>query len=156
MEGIWRQVIDVFRGGILADWYVSLVYLRFFVSSLCDTSSAAETLSLDIQEKEENFDLALIAALEIDVVPHLGTRRVPNSVLTQLAKVLAQGSQLYDSTNTPYSPQDDSGRGLTDYIQADDRHYGSTDSGLSLPRERFSYWCFDLLFLICSDTTKGS
>jgi len=23
-----------------------------------------------------------------------------------------------------------------------------------LPRERFSYWCFDLLFLICSDTAK--
>lgn len=109
---------------------------------------------MDIQEEEENFDLALIAALEIDVVPHLGTRRVPNSVLTQLAKVLAQGSQLYDSANTPYSPQDDSGRGLTDYSQVDDRHYGSTDSGLSLPRERFSYWCFDLLFLICSDTTK--
>ena len=22
IEGMWRQIIDVFRGGILADWYV--------------------------------------------------------------------------------------------------------------------------------------
>lgn len=124
-----------------------------------DTSSTAESFPLDVQEEEENFDLSLIAALEIDVVPHLGTRRIPDSVLTQLAKVLAQGSQLYDSVHSPYTPEDDSGRGSTDYIRLDvDRHrlHGSTDSGISLPRERFSYWCFDLLFLICSDTTKGS
>lgn len=25
IEGIWRQLIDVFRGGILADWYVYLI-----------------------------------------------------------------------------------------------------------------------------------
>jgi hypothetical protein len=33
---------------------------------------------------------------------------------------------------------------------------GSTDFGNMVPRERFSYWCFDLLFLICSDVTRGS
>ena len=33
---------------------------------------------------------------------------------------------------------------------------GSTDFGSLVPRERFSYWCFDLLFLICSETTKGA
>ena len=32
---------------------------------------------------------------------------------------------------------------------------GSTDFGNMVPRERFSFWCFDLLFLICSDVTKG-
>jgi len=32
---------------------------------------------------------------------------------------------------------------------------GSSDHGSLLPRERFSYWCFDLLFLICSDVTRG-
>jgi hypothetical protein len=26
IEGIWRQIIDVFRGGILADWFVPLCY----------------------------------------------------------------------------------------------------------------------------------
>jgi hypothetical protein len=24
IEGIWRQILDVFRGGILADWFVAL------------------------------------------------------------------------------------------------------------------------------------
>jgi hypothetical protein len=32
---------------------------------------------------------------------------------------------------------------------------GLTDFGNMVPRERFSYWCFDLLFLICSDVTRG-
>ncbi|KAJ4490805.1 hypothetical protein J3R30DRAFT_3752338 [Lentinula aciculospora] len=138
IEGIWRQIIDIFRGGILAD------------------CSVAETFSLDIQEDEENFDLALIAALEIDVVPHLRSRRIPDSIFTQLAKVLAQGSWLYDPSLTP-GPEGDVGRESSEYIHVHaDQHYshGSTDPGHSLPRERFSYWCFDLLFLICSNTTR--
>jgi len=32
---------------------------------------------------------------------------------------------------------------------------GTTRSGKLVPRERFSYWCFDLLVLICSDVAKG-
>ncbi|KAF9074107.1 hypothetical protein BDP27DRAFT_1399717 [Rhodocollybia butyracea] len=138
VEGIWRQIIDVFRGGILAD------------------CSAAESFSLDSQEEEENFDLALIAALEIDVVPHLGARRIADSVLTQLAKVLAQGSQLYGSESTlgPLEDSDRTSQGSTP-VDADWHNlYGSTNLGPSLPRERFSYWCFDLLFLICSNTTQ--
>ncbi|KAH7877662.1 thaumatin family-domain-containing protein [Lentinula edodes] len=51
LEGMWRQIVDVFRGGILPD---------------CST---AESFPLDIQEEEENFDLSLVASLEIDVVP---------------------------------------------------------------------------------------
>jgi len=31
---------------------------------------------------------------------------------------------------------------------------GTTRSGKLVPRERFSYWCFDLLLLICSDVAK--
>jgi len=45
------------------------------------------------------------------------------------------------------------------FVKVDiERHHGhgSTDPGALLPRERFSYWCFDLLFLICSDVTKGA
>ncbi|THU96822.1 hypothetical protein K435DRAFT_722517 [Dendrothele bispora CBS 962.96] len=153
IEGIWRQVIDVFRGGILAD------------------CTAAESLPLHVQEEEENFDLALIAALEIDVVPHLGDRRLPDSIVTQLAKVLAQGSRLYDTdsrlfdnsrSRTPDLPNGNDERGglspiSQSYVKVDiEKHYGhgSTDLGALLPRERFSYWCFDLLFLICSDVTK--
>ena len=33
---------------------------------------------------------------------------------------------------------------------------GTTSSGRFVPRERFSYWCFDLLFLICSDISQGA
>ncbi|KAJ6525079.1 hypothetical protein DFH09DRAFT_1250788 [Mycena vulgaris] len=139
IEGIWRQVLDVFKGGILAD------------------CSATETFPLEMQEAEENFDLALIGALEIDVVPHLGDKRVPDSLVGQLAKVLQQGSRLYEveMTSNPHSPVSSSGSREFEKIEMDG-HYdnGSTQSGALLPRERFSYWCFDLLFLICSNTTK--
>ncbi|PPQ86976.1 hypothetical protein CVT25_009984 [Psilocybe cyanescens] len=70
IEGIWRQILDVFRGGILAD------------------CSIAETFPLEVQESEENFDLALIASLEIDVVPHLAISRVPDVLIAQLGKIL--------------------------------------------------------------------
>jgi hypothetical protein len=32
---------------------------------------------------------------------------------------------------------------------------GSTAPIREVSRERFSYWCLDLLFLVCSDTSKG-
>ncbi|KAJ7449990.1 hypothetical protein B0H11DRAFT_323334 [Mycena galericulata] len=139
IEGIWRQVLDVFRGGILAD------------------CSATEAFTLEVQEAEENFDLALIGALEIDVVPHLGDKRVPDSLVGQLAKVLQQGSRLYESdlASNPHSPVSSSGSREFEKIELDGPYEnGSTQSGTLLPRERFSYWCFDLLFLICSNTTK--
>lgn len=125
----------------------------------------------EVQEAEENFDLALIASLEIDVIPHLGDVRVPDSLIMQLAKVLHLGSKLreFDDASPPPSPPPPStppkkgsrtARSSDSFEKVDvagDRDYtvGTTDSGTSLPRERFSYWCFDLLFLICSDTAKG-
>ncbi|KAJ6523337.1 hypothetical protein B0H19DRAFT_1201883 [Mycena capillaripes] len=138
IEGIWRQVLDVFRGGILAD------------------CSATEAFPLEKQEEEENFDLALIGALEIDVVPHLGEKRVTDLLVAQLAKVLQQGSRLYEAelASNPHSPVSSSSREF-EKIEMDGQYEnGSTQSGALLPRERFSYWCFDLLFLICSNTTK--
>jgi len=139
IEGIWRQVLDVFRGGILAD------------------CSATEAFTLEMQEAEENFDLALIGALEIDVVPHLGDKRVPDPLVGQLAKVLQQGSRLYEAevASNPHSPVSSSGSREFEKIEMDGQYEnGSTQSGTLLPRERFSYWCFDLLFLICSNITK--
>ncbi|KAF9033039.1 hypothetical protein BDZ89DRAFT_1036881 [Hymenopellis radicata] len=140
IEGIWRQVIDVFRGGILAD------------------CAPAEEFPLDVQEAEENFDLALISSLEIDVVPHFGDSRLPDILVAQLAKILQRGSRLYESEGRGLSRSGSpvgSLRNSQDYVKVDvSVGHGSTDSGLLLPRERFSYWCFDLLFLICSDTTK--
>ena len=130
-------------------------------------SSSIESLPHDVQEAEENFDLALIASLEIDVVPHLGDPRVPDYLVIQLAKVLHLGSKLRDyhesppfSPSTPLKDGWGTARSSDSFEKIDvswDRDYevGTTGSGTSLPRERFSYWCFDLLFLICSDTAKG-
>ena len=155
-------------------------------------SSAAESFPLDIQEGEENFDLALIASLEIDVVPHLGGSRVPDDLVAQLGKILQRGSKFYevaesDIPDTPGSPAGNTAfpptsipksppperRSSATKSKASHQHtgsasklqgidintqysdLGSTDFGTFLPRERFSYWCFDLLFLICSDVTRG-
>ncbi|KAL1725821.1 guanine nucleotide exchange factor in Golgi transport N-terminal-domain-containing protein, partial [Schizophyllum commune] len=143
VEGIWRQVLDVFRGAILAD------------------CSPAEELPLDEQEAEENFDLSLIAALEIDVVPYIGEACVPDHLVAQLAKILLRGSNLWEvgsharrsggaspvSAKEPPSP---------DYVKVEWDVPGSTEHGVTVPRERFSYWCFDLLFLICSSVTNDN
>jgi hypothetical protein len=43
--------------------------------------------------------------------------------------------------------------------QGTDKHpnvpLGTTAPSLFLPRERFAYWTFDLLFLICAASTQG-
>ncbi|KAJ2924060.1 hypothetical protein H1R20_g13035, partial [Candolleomyces eurysporus] len=147
-EGLWYQILDVFRGGILAD------------------CSHAETFPLEIQVSEENFDLALLASLEIDVVPHIGDHRVPDALVSRLSKILQQGSRLYepDQNNIlrPSSPVTSpklsrSRSRSSDLTKVEDREeygIGKTDIGTLVPRERFSYWCFDLLFLICSDATS--
>ncbi|KAF4587994.1 hypothetical protein EYR38_009955 [Pleurotus pulmonarius] len=143
VEGIWRQIIDVFRGGILAD------------------CSASEEFPLDVQDAEENFDLALISSLEIDVLPYIGDSRVPDSLIRQLSRVLQQGSALYE----PHSKSSASSSPITEALHQPgefgfgkgglpEGSYGSTDLGTPLPRERFSYWCLDLLFLMCSDFCK--
>ncbi|CAL1702898.1 unnamed protein product [Somion occarium] len=145
VEGIWRQIIETFRGGILAD------------------CSPADNFPLDVQESEENFDLALIASLEIDVVPHLGDLRVPDYVVSQLAKVLSQGSRLREADEyqppSPTSLPDDSKRRSRSFDKVEKFGdgtivLGTTEVGYFSPRERFSYWCFDLLFLISSDTAQ--
>ena len=121
------------------------------------TSSAADAFSLSEQEEEEKFDHHLVASLETDVVPCLGDGRVPDYLITQLAKILQQGSQLLqDGSSEEYPPTPTS---LTHpEIQsgkAEDEDIGSTVPLLAVSRERFSYWCLDLLFFICSDTAKG-
>ncbi|KAJ3003143.1 hypothetical protein NUW54_g5457 [Trametes sanguinea] len=152
IEGVWRQVVDTFRGGILAD---------------CSTS---EHFPLEVQEAEENFDLSLVASLEIDVVPYLGDPSVPDYIISQLARVLQQGSRLRvtdddlppspsslpDSKDTHRATEDQSSSDLGKPARFGDASIGmgTTAPGRFLPRERFSYWCFDLLFLICSDTSQ--
>jgi hypothetical protein len=162
VESIWKQVIDVYRGGILADWYVLFAGAYFtFPSAHARISSAADSLSLSEQEDEENFDLSLISSLETDVIPCLGDDRVPDYLITHLAKVLQQGSQLLqhesddDYPPTPSSLTQDKKSAKKRGSKADNEIVGSTEPVRPVSRERFSYWCLDLLFLICSDTSKG-
>lgn len=146
VEAIWRQVLDVFRGAILAD------------------CSPVEALTLDEQEAEENFDLSLVAALEIDVVPYIGEPSVPDSLVSQLAKTLHRGSKLWDIESHARSSGGSMSSGLKavssppspDYIKVEWDVPGSTEHSITVPRERFSYWCFDLLFLICSSVTNDN
>lgn len=118
-----------------------------------------------MQEAEESFDLALVAALEIDVVPYLGDPRVPDYIISQLAKVLQQGSCIREAPEyrppSPTSPGHKSPNSSYDLEKIESfgdvkPGEGTTEPGRFLPRERFAYWCFDLLFLVCSDTAKGT
>lgn len=133
-------------------------------------SSAALSFPLETQQSEENFDLALIASLEIDVVPYLGDSRVSDYLILQLGKTLHSGSQLQQpeddhdtEVKTPNGTAPDvskskSNNGKKSSNQssnATEVEMGTTRTGKVVPRERFSYWCFDLLFLICSDVAKG-
>ena len=109
----------------------------------------AESFPLEVQESEESFDLALIAALEIDVLPFLGDSRVPDYIISQLAKVLQQGSQIREVADylppSPKSPNVKSPRQSYEFEKAETfgnpKHAeGTTEPGRFLPRERFAYW----------------
>ncbi|KAG8906680.1 hypothetical protein FRB99_006381 [Tulasnella sp. 403] len=169
LEDIWRQILDVYKGGLLAD------------------CSFVETMPLEAQEQEEKFDLALLNSLEIDVVPRIGDPRVPDHLIVQLGKTLQTASRIHDldlKRQAPLSPQSphfrdanptspsssssstssgtkkshtattSNGSKTTLESMNMDLPEGTTTTGDLLPRERFSYWCFDLLFFVCSDSVK--
>jgi hypothetical protein len=47
-------------------------------------------------------------------------------------------------------------RGLREFDDLDfTQMVGTTALMVQLPRERFAYWCYDLLFLICSNSQDG-
>ncbi|KAL0563857.1 Endocytosis and vacuole integrity protein [Marasmius crinis-equi] len=162
VSGIWRQILDVFRGGILAERTLALSF------------------PLSVQETEENFDLALFSSLEIDVLPYLGDARIPDDVVRMLHNMLNQGSGLYSGdygvgtfsrSRTPEPPESrhskppsPNSKSLRTSLSGEwvdvnkrlgrgSKHHNDVAS--LAPRERFSYWChFDLFFIVCSDVTK--
>ena len=148
---------------VVVSWLTGAVLLYVRANGVIEYpySSLADSFTFDVQEEEENFDLALIASLEIDVVPHLGDSRVPDYLITHLAKILQQGSQLreYDHEEdymfTPITPMKTPVSGKGNWAHDGDEDTTTINSTVFVSRERFSYWCFDLLFLICSDVSKG-
>ena len=104
----------------------------------------------------------MIRSLETDVIPCLGDDRVPDYLITQLAKVFQQGSQLLQHEQddghppTPSNPLQSNTMSAAWSSKTDSETVvGSTARIGEVSRERFSYWCLDLLFLVCSDTLKG-
>jgi hypothetical protein len=95
-------------------------------------------------------------------IPCLSHDQVPDHLVTQLAKILQQGSQLLlnESDDDEYPPTPSSltkpdGKSAIRSDKADSERVGSTAPARGVSREPFSYWCLDLLFLICSDISKG-
>ncbi|KZV66097.1 hypothetical protein PENSPDRAFT_689284 [Peniophora sp. CONT] len=143
-EGVWRAVVDGFRGAILAD------------------CSPADSFPFAQQEQEAMFDLKLVAALESNVVPHLGDTRIPDSLVTHFARILAQGSKLRsddgeDEVAILHPATSSSKATVSDARISEESESEEMSKGRAVAaRERFAYWCFDLLFLICSDVQKDN
>lgn len=109
------------------------------------------SLTLAEQEAEENFDLALLATLEIDIIPHLGSdARIPDRLVLAFGKCLERASFITaDERLGSGGDVDMSGNAMNGEVD------GTAHQAPLVPRERFSYWCFDLLILICSDMARG-
>ena len=127
------------------------------------SSSVIETFPLEAQAEDESFDLMVVEALKIDVLPFIGDSRVPDHVVQQFANVLQHGSKIWDMAE--YRPPSPASPGIsppTIPAQLDKKEQfaqraiaeGTTESGRSFSRERFAYSCFDLLFLVCSDDAE--
>ncbi|KAK4704567.1 hypothetical protein P7C70_g1641, partial [Phenoliferia sp. Uapishka_3] len=159
-EGIWRQIVDGYRGALLAD-----------------TATQRHSMSAEGLHEEENFDLALLVSIEKDILPHLGNRLVPDELILRLGKCLQTASRLYEldlpgQINSPPHDSLSSDGSLSDHDvsgptketrfdsdfdrQARGHMFGTTAEVVEVGRERFGYWCFDLLFLLCSDVEKDN
>ncbi|KAK4051549.1 Endocytosis and vacuole integrity protein [Microbotryomycetes sp. JL201] len=146
-EGIWTRIVDGFEGAVLAD--VNLGADR----------------SYEDRRLEESFDLSLLVSLEQDILPCAGCEGVPDGLLRQLGKALQIGSRLYElnlpgfDTSGGSSQTDDDSLGPVetrfspdfDVLATGQELFGTTADIIEARRERFAYWCFELLFLMCSD-----
>ena len=97
--------------------------------------------------------------IEMHILPRLGSRVISDDAITALARAVRDGSRLHEiSQDTNYSSPAMTLNGSADsFARSEDRASvassgdldGTTIDETELPRERFAYWCFDLLFLMC-------
>lgn len=120
----------------------------------------------------------LPVTLEANILPCLGQQRVPTDAIISLVQALRDASMLHThdpqyesgsqliSPNTTivhgeYSPDVGSVRHDQKQIEdssdwtSNDTLDGSTMDDYDLPRERFAYWCLDILFLMCNRAPSG-
>ncbi|GJN94193.1 hypothetical protein Rhopal_007267-T1 [Rhodotorula paludigena] len=154
-EAIWRGIIEGFAGALVA------------------SSRHIADRGLSEIHQEENFDRALLISLERDVLPHLGSSRVPDNLIQRLGKTLQIGSRLYRLDLPEASFEMDRRPPVDDYDtpppspleprfdpdfdkQARGEMHGTTVDVVELGRERFAYWSLELLFYICHDDGEPS
>ncbi|PWN51612.1 hypothetical protein IE53DRAFT_43521 [Violaceomyces palustris] len=166
-QGLWRRMTSVLTGCLDSDCWASL------------------QLDEEIRLEDEEFDLRVLATLERDILPFLGSERVPRDLIENVARSLCRSSRLYHlqgggegvegraragtSSPPPWVGSDREGgvkketkvgtNGRQAGFESSEREsrgggYGTRSKIQALPRERFGYWSFDLLFLICSDRWK--
>lgn len=97
--------------------------------------------------------------IEMHILPRLGSRVISDDAITALARAVRDGSRLHEiSQDTTSSSPAMTLNGSADSFARSEDHVSMTSSGdldgttigeSELPRERFAYWCFDLLFLMC-------
>ncbi|KAG8918160.1 hypothetical protein FRC02_002577 [Tulasnella sp. 418] len=178
VEGIWRSALDVFRGGLLADctpaenlpleqqeeeekFDLSLITsLEFDVIPHLGHHQVPDLLitqlgtTLQIASRLHDLDLKRQPAV-----------LTPEPERTQFTesdeqKNSTQGKKANRSKGASRDLSDSSGSSLPTRSRAFTTVplaliEPTTATGTLLPREQFSYWCFDLLFLICSKSSQG-
>ncbi|GAA5977223.1 hypothetical protein JCM11641_003881 [Rhodosporidiobolus odoratus] len=170
---IWEQIVEGFAGALLAEtWASSLRRSSTHPLTFQVFSGSHRGMSADQLRQEENFDLALLVSLEHDTLPSLGAAVVPDHLIRRLAKSLQIASRLYQldypssmssfdllaaspsssaDVPAPPTPPPEEPRFELDFDeQVKGEMRGTTVEIVPVGRERFAYWCLDLLFLVCS------
>jgi hypothetical protein len=82
---------------------------------------------------------------------------VPDELIRQLAKALQLGSRLYRlDLSEPSANSNVEARFSLDFDeQVNGEMFGTTVEIVENRKERFVYWCLDMLFLICGGDDKG-
>lgn len=129
------------------------------------SSAAAESI------EDEEFDHSFITNIEAHVYPNLGHPRIPEEIISNLGKVLQHASKIHEPQPISSLPSVDDLSEQMSPASFDEDFSSKTRKGFDdvelldvvgltvhtnvLPRERFSYWCFDLLVLLCSQNAIG-
>ncbi|KZT52790.1 hypothetical protein CALCODRAFT_475492 [Calocera cornea HHB12733] len=145
----WTAIIQCIEGALLAD------------------CTFATTMPLPEQDAEEIFDRSLLTAIEQHVVPYIGDPNLPVELVQRLPLLLESSGVLHRPEADPdfvpapevHSsplPKDKQPNTPQSTLRSSSEHaiYGDPVSVTALYRERYRYWCFDLLFALCGNAKQ--